>query len=261
MIEKKREVSSDFLTGGNDMLRVIICDDDVEFLRILEKEIDFAFQGQKIPYKLHAYSDANQISSQLSSSCDIAVLDIDYENAEYNGLDIARKLRELRKDAVIIFVTNYIEYAPEGYEVRAFRYVLKKEIPSILHKYIHQAIGAVQSSREIVKISVNGEIIDLPIEEIMYFEVQQHSVTVYVKKDRHGKVLREYSFYATLAELERKMDPFGFLRIHKSYLVNMRHIRTFQCREVCLNNGTVLRVSEKNYSENKRKYLLWKGWN
>ena len=242
------------------MLRVILCDDDVDFLNILEMEINAAFHDLNKPCKIHAYSDPNQISNQLLSSCDIAVLDIDYDNAEYNGLDVARKLRDLRKDAVIIFVTNYIEYAPEGYEVRAFRYVLKKEIPTIFRKYIYQAIETIQSSRETVKISVNGEIIDLLIDDILYFEVQQHSVTVYVKKDKYGKIIREYSFYATLGELEQKMDSFGFLRIHKSFLVNMRHIRTLRCREAHLINGTVLRVSEKNYSDNKKKYLLWKGW-
>ncbi len=69
-----------------------------------------------------------EISTQILSSADIAFLDVDYSGKNYNGMDIARKLRSLRKDTVIIFVTNFIEYAPEGYEVQAFRYILKREI-------------------------------------------------------------------------------------------------------------------------------------
>lgn len=69
-----------------------------------------------------------RIPDSILSGCDIAFLDIDFEGKRYNGIDIARRIRSKRKDAVIIFVTNYIEYAPEGYEINAFRYVLKSEI-------------------------------------------------------------------------------------------------------------------------------------
>ena len=78
--------------------------------------------------------------------------------------------------------------------------------------------------------------------------------------DKNWKTLKSYVFYASLSELENKLESHGFLRIHKSYLVNMKYISKFQCREALLENGSILRVSEKNYSENKRKYLLWKGW-
>ena len=71
---------------------------------------------------------------------------------------------------------------------------------------------------------------------------------------------KEYTFYAALSDLEERLEPLGFLRIHKSYLVNMKHLKKFQCREATLDNGMTLRVGEKSYSENKQKFLLWKGW-
>ena len=46
----------------------------------------------------------------------------------------------------------------------------------------------------------------------------------------------------------------------ESYLVNMKHLKKFQCREATLDNGMILRVGEKSYAENKQKFLLWKGW-
>ena len=74
----------------------------------------------------------------------------------------------------------------------------------------------------------------------------------------------QYSCYSSLPSFEKKLHPLGFLRIQKSYLVNMRHIKKLQCSEVILENGLTLPVSGKNYSEIKRAYLLWKGaqtWN
>ena len=73
-----------------------------------------------------------------------------------------------------------------------------------------------------------------------------------------------YSCYASLQSFEEKLQPLGFLRVQKSYLVNMRHIKKLQCSEVIMENGLTLPVSGKNYSEIKRAYLLWKGvqtWN
>lgn len=259
-ITKSTYAKTGRMIGGNSMLRILLCDDDVIMLEKIKSEVEDFFRDSDIRTKIHVFLDANQVSSQILSSCDIALLDIDYENANYNGMDIARKLRAMRRDAIIIFITNFIEYAPEGYEVQAFRYILKKDLNTELKQYIQQAVEQLKLMKETLKIQINGEIIDLPLEDILYLEVQQHNVTAYLKKDISGKSVKEYSFYASLSELEKKLDNQGFLRIHKSYLVNMRHLKKFQCREALLTNGTILRVGEKSYADNKKKYLLWKGW-
>lgn len=242
------------------MLSVLICDDDTQMLAAIKSEVERIFSVSETKAKIYTFSDAGQISSQILSSCDIALLDIDFEREAYNGMDVARRLRGVRKDAIIIFVTNFIEYAPEGYEVQAFRYILKKDLETDLEGYIQQALEHLQATKETMKIQVNGEIIDLPLDQTLYFEVQQHNVTVYVQKDDAGRSVKTYSFYASLSELEQRLEPQGFLRIHKSYLVNMKHLKKFQCREAMLDNGTVLRVGEKSYAEKKKQYLLWKGW-
>lgn len=239
------------------MIRVLICDDDALFLDSLHDSVAAFLDDKQVKAKLHKFQFLEEISDQMMASCDIAFLDIDYNARNYTGMDIARRLRQFRKDAIIIFVTNFIEYAPEGYEVQAFRYILKRNLQSELKLYLQQAIDQLNTSRETVKIQVNGEYIDLPIENVLYMEVMQHNVTVYVRK---GKSVKSYEFYSSLSELEERLADRGFLRIHKSILVNLRRITKFQSKAAVLDNGTTLRVSEKGYAENKKKYLLWKGW-
>ena len=239
------------------MIRVLICDDDALFLDSLYDSVAAFLDDKQVKAKLHKFQFLEEISDQMMASCDIAFLDIDYNARNYTGMDIARRLRQFRKDAVIIFVTNFIEYAPEGYEVQAFRYILKRNLQSELKLYLQQAIDQLNTSRETVKIQVNGEYIDLPIEDVLYMEVMQHNVTVYVRK---GKSVKSYEIYSSLSELEERLADRGFLRIHKSILVNLRRITKFQSKAAVLDNGTTLRVSEKGYAENKKKYLLWKGW-
>lgn len=244
---------------GSPVIRVIICDDDEVFLDKLRKAIDAILLDMNITAKIHTYSCMEDIGQPILASCDIAFLDIDFAHTRYNGLDIARKLRSVRKDAIIIFVTNFIEYAPEGYEVQAFRYVLKLDVESKLKDYLQQAITQLQSVCETLKIKANGEIIDISLKSILYIESQLRQVLIHVQRDSTGKAIKKYSCYAALVEIEKQLEPHGFLRIQKSYLVNMAHLQRFQCKEAMLDNGTVLPVSEKNYAEQKRKYMYWRG--
>lgn len=248
------------IVRDNPMIGILICDDDVVFLERMRTFVDAFFRSKNIKVKIHTYLDAQKISPQIYKSVDIALLDVDFENKCYNGMDIARTLRTYRKDSIIIFVTNFIEYAPEGYEVQAFRYILKRQLDSDLIQYLALAISQLKCVRDTVKFQINGEIFDVPLVDILYLEVCQHNVTIFLKADHSSKPHKAYSFYATLTDLEAQLSNRGFLRIHKSYLVNMQHITKFQCREVILSNGSSLRASEKNYAENKKKYLLWKGW-
>ena len=238
------------------MIRVIICDDDSTFLNALKETVESSLTALGIPPKVHAYSAFEEIGNPILASCDMAFLDIDLNNAKYNGFDVARKLRAVRSDAVIIFVTNYIEYAPEGYEVQAFRYLLKKDYNQKLKDYITEAIKQLEVSRQTFKIMINGELIDLSFDSILYIESNLRTVTIHVQK---GTMRKCYSCYATLSDLEEKLEPHGFLRIHKSYLVNMEHLKKYQCKEALLSDGTLLRVSEKNYAKKKKKYLFWRG--
>lgn len=239
------------------MIRILICDDDPLFLENIQTEIQKILSKAGVKAKVHCYRNREDISLTLLSSCDIAFLDIAFSQEMYTGIDIAKELRQLRQDAVIIFVSNYIEYAPEGYEVQAFRYVLKSELSKKLPAYLPLALEQLQSAKEAIKIQINGELIDISISNILYFEAQQHTVFVHVQKN--DRQIKTYRFYSTLASLEAQLNSHGFLRIHKSFLVNMNYIQKYQCHEAVLVNGTVLRVSEKNYAQQKEKYLLWKG--
>lgn len=234
------------------MLRILICDDDVALVGTMRSIVESVLNECSRKAKIYTFTDASAVSDQVLSSCDIALLDIDFEGATYNGIDVARRLRAFRSDTVIIFVTNFIEYAPEGYEVQAFRYVLKRDIRRDLEPNLLLAIQNL--NKETLSIQSNGENINLLPDDILYLEVRQHSVTAVMRQQT------EYSFYASLSELEQRLEPLGFLRIHKSYLVNMKYLKKFQCRETLLKNGITLRVGETRYAENKRKYLLWKGW-
>ncbi len=174
-----------------------------------------------------------------------------------NGIQLARRLREARSDVIIIFVTNFIQYAPDGYEVGAFRYLLKSDAPAKLSQYLALAMEELRRRRRELTIQINAEHIHVPVAGILYLESDRRQITMHLLREERG----EYQFYGSMSDLEQKLELLGFLRIHKSYLVNMEHIELFQHDQVRLKGGIWLPTSEKKYSELKQRYLQWEGEN
>ena len=243
---------------GVHMIRITICDDNRLFLEELRSKIRSILSCRNIHAEIRVFECAESMPDDLIPSTDIFFLDIDFAGKRYNGIDIAKKVRRIRQDSIIVFVTNFIEYAPEGYEVQAFRYLLKQKIDSALEPCLLQTIGKLQTEQETIQINTSGEIRKFPLSDVLYIESQAHLAVMHVQKHGHQTV-KTYKFYSSLASLEEQLSGQGFLRIQKSYLVNMRHLQKYQCTQALLDNGTVLPVSEKSYAEQKQKYLLWKG--
>ena len=118
--------------------------------------------------------------------------------------------------------------------------------------YLREAVAEVRSHRASLKLQIGGEWIDVLLSEILYMESDRHTVTVHT-------VRKCYTYYNSLTALEEELSDHGFLRIQKSILVNMAHLKKFTSQGAVLSDGTAVRVSELNYRENKKRFLLWKG--
>lgn len=238
--------------AGEESIRIVLCDDDPAFLKTLRSEVEHTVSRLNRKAEICAFTCPGEIPPALLSGCDMAFLDIDFEREDRNGIDIARTLRQVNGNALIFFVTNYIDYAPAGYEVQAFRYILKRDMGAVLERYMLQAMESMAEGEVLLRLRDREQTIDLPLTRITCLEVLDHYVSIHAGAE-------SYTLSATLSGLESELDAHGFLRIHKSYLVNMAHIRKFRSRACLLTDGSLLAVSEKNYAQQKQKYLLWKG--
>ena len=240
------------------MIRILICDDDISFASRLRELVTNALMQAGEAVQIQVYQYAEEISDFLIKQCDIAFLDIDFEGKAYTGLDIAKSIRKNSSDAIIIFVTNFPKYAPEGYEVQAFRYLLKEELDSKLRLYLNQAIEHLSTFHDFLRFHASGEYFCVPLRDISYIEAQLRMVAVHMIGDAPGSPPK-YTFYEKISTLEESLEARGFIRTQKSYLVNMRHIKRYQYTEVLLSNGVILPASRHLYAKQKEKYILWKG--
>ena len=102
---------------------------------------------------------------------------------------------------------------------------------------------------------VEGETVHIPLHKLLYFESRGAGVDAHVQE----KERMVYRARKRISSIEEELAGKGFLRIHRGFLVNMRHITVIKNYEAKLSTGEKLAVGVKNYSAVRAIYTKWKG--
>ena len=236
-------------------MNIAICDDDYAFTTIFVNYINQYAAQKDLNNSLQTFRSGTLLLMADLSCVDVLFLDIDMP--EFNGIDTAYQLRKKYADLILIFVTGWIEYAPEGYRVNAYRYLLKKNLPEDLWFCMDEIQQKLFEENESISLHDKQMDIyfDIQLKKIIYFEgtrtntIILHSLSTVSTKECAG----------TLSDLERRLMQSGFIRIQKSFLVNMAWIEKIRNYQVFLRNGEVLKASERKYRQITQQYLIWRG--
>lgn len=238
------------------MYHIAICDDEEHCSQQLERLVQEYFSRQKSPCSITIYSSAEELLSDSISGFDIIFLDVVME--QQNGISAAHEIRKLNNRTIIIFVSALVEYSPLGYEVSAFRYLLKSTLEQSFFPCMDAVMCKLENAKRQYSIKLpDGSYTSIPLKNILYFEAQGRYVVVYLSKlDRN-----QLTFCGRLSDIEQVLSSYGFLRIQRSYLVNMRFVQKIRNYQAFLSNGSVLSTSEKDYRQLLQTFTLWKGRN
>lgn len=231
-------------------VRILVCDDDAAFAGRLRQLLLDQPRRKDTRMEVTVCTDPARISDGVLAQFQLLFLDIDMQAR--SGLAVARRVRDLQLDALLIFVTNYVEFSPAGYEVGAFRYILKENLAAKLPLYYREALEQLARRKAVFHYFAGGEPYTLPYTSLLYFESRLRMVEL------HTLDGETRSFYGTMEKLEQDLRGEGFLRVHKSYLVNMRYIESLRSEGVLLRGGTELPVSRRKFSESKLCYMNWR---
>lgn len=190
-------------------MNVALCDDDVIFLDDLKQKLS------QYDCDIFAFSSAKELLS--STVCfDIAFLDIELDN-NTSGFQIVRALRNNNKKCIISFFTNYNKYAIKGYEYQPFRYILKTEPEKLIRQRINEVFTEYKKSQKIISGTYNGYTFRTSLEDIYYISISNHVITLHTTKG-------DFELYRQMKDLCDELSDCGFLRCHRSYMVNLHHV-------------------------------------
>lgn len=229
-------------------MRIAAADDEARQRENIQDYLSqFAAEtGIKIQLSLFPSGDA-----LLSGYCciyDIVILDIGMPGT--NGMDTARKIRELDPDVLIVFVTNLPQYALSGYEVNAVDYILKPVSYADFKKKFRRVVEIAnrRQKRRVILESSEG-IRQVPLSDICFVESIGHYLLFHI-----GAGI--YKVRENMKECESNLQLYGFCRIHKSYLVNLAHIDEIRTDSLIL-HGQVLPVGRSYKDDLVRAFFQY----
>lgn len=241
------------------MFHIAVCDDEGCFRQNLKELVSRYLQKKGIVYQVDMFGSGEDFLSLGIEMTKYTAVFLDINMAETNGIAVAKEIRTISKEVFIVFVTAYYDYTLEGYKVDAIRYLIKDSDQQNFQDAIEECMDSIIEKMHYVvvrkKFGFKEGNKEISLEKIIYVESKLHKLQFCVME----KTQKSYTLYETLDVLEKKLEGNNFVRIHQSYLVNLKHIKSISRYKVILINKTELIISRKRYMQVKEAFITYQG--
>lgn len=235
-------------------MNVLICDDDLLFGEKIQKMAVTFFTAKGVDVACRVCTAAAEAEALPDlESYRLAFLDVDL--AVSDGIELGRSLRQKNPRILLVYISAYLEFAPQGYTVNAFRYLLKSSVRQVLPVCLEEIYTELFTRPRALLVEVNREAVRIPYDEIYSLESEGRRVQVFGQTPRKPLCV----YYGKLSELPKELFDSGFLRVGRSAVVNMRYIRKILGYKVQMRNDVELSVSRAGYAAVRGAYLEWRG--
>ena len=233
------------------MIRIAVCDDEKEIRAYLTRQINDILAAEDIDGTVECFPDGQPLVEAYESrraEFDLLLLDITMKTCD--GLTAVKRIREYDRDVMIVFVTASAEHVFSGYEVRAFRYLLKPELKNGFAGVFRDCLRELTKTNEVhYAFQTGNQTVSLSVKDILYFESDRRKITVHLDSGR------EYSFYEKLDTVEQALKKHDFVRCHQSFLINAKKIASLGAGTAELEGGAKVPVSKHRAKETNDAFL------
>lgn len=233
------------------MFRIAICEDDAAQQAYEEKLVCAWARDNQYKVAVDAYANAEQFLFAAEDKQEYDLLILDIQMGGMSGMELAGKLRENGGNMGIIFLTGVPDYALEGYEVGAIRYLMKplkeKDFYDLLDKLfekLKQESGAYflwEQGMNVCKIAFC---------DIIYVEARGHYL-------RMNTVKGEVEWKASFSSLTEEFKDRRFFLLRRGLLVNLEHVERITRSECILDHGETLPVARSRYQELNEAFITY----
>lgn len=231
-------------------MKIAIVDDETGEQEIIAKYIG---EWAKANHELTEFSFFESSEAFLfawEDDKDYALLVLDIEMGEINGLELAKRIRLEDQGIPILFVTGYDEYMQYGYDVAALHYLLKP----VHREKLFQALDKLGEREEAAKsliVNAEHEVRRIPVRAVFYVEADGHGSILHTAE---GAVPVKESF----GEMEKQLLPAGeAIKCHRAYLVNLRYVSAIRNAELILDHGERLPIARSRMKDVQSAFLRY----
>lgn len=222
------------------MLSIAVCDDETLECCTLSNRIRAILDEQNISCIIRRFYNGQALLQEYEQF-DILFLDILMQGLD--GMETARLFRQNASDRILIFISASRDYVWEAYDVEAFHYLLKPVDDQKLKTVLQRAVQKTMAhSREYLLICRDRQQEKVFLDDICYFEIRGRMIDVH-------KTEGILTYYEQIQILEGRLQGRGFFRCHKSYLINLDHVSSYNRQEVLLENGERIPIARRRYDQ------------
>ncbi|URM38463.1 LytR/AlgR family response regulator transcription factor [Flavobacterium anhuiense] len=231
---------NEILKTNPEKMKCVIIDDEplaVELLEDFVKKVDTLELISTFNNAIDAVSFINQ------NNVDLIFLDI--QMPHFSGIDF---LNTIEKKPLVIFTTAYSDYAVEGFNLGAVDYLVK---PIPFHRFLKAVVRAQQVlqpvatpaltestntpeiEQDFMFVRAEYENVKLNFADILFIEGLKDYVKIYTTDNKFTLTL------ISLIKLENLLSSKGFARIHRSYIINIKHVKSIQKNKVLISDKRI----------------------
>lgn len=221
------------------VIRIAIVDDDRMILNQIETIIK---EKTDLQIETETFSDSLEFFNVNNKwNYDIVFLDIDMP--DMNGFQVAESIGLLNRKTEIVFVSNLEHLVYDSLKFRPFRFIRKSILSEDIINTIKDFEAEQKKLQEVFVIKTNGTSIPTFISDIIYFESMGHNIFVKNCENVKYQIERKRDNNITMDRLSEQYESKGFIRIHKSFLVNYKYIFVIKNSEILLKNNEKITIN------------------
>ncbi len=230
-------------------MRIAICDDDPRELERISSFIDEYRRESGASLSYTNFKSAAELIENVSSG-DYSLLFLDIMMPEINGMQAAHEIREFDAGVKIVFLTSSPEFAVESYAVKAYNYILKPVSKEKLFSLLDAVIADEQKPMEGLKVKTASGMARILFSKMAFVEIMNKRLYFHMTD---GSVQELTSSLAAFEE--ELLARTEFVKVHRSYIVNLWQVNELRSNELVTIGGKVVPISRLLYSKVREAYM------
>ncbi len=226
-------------------MKIAVFEDEKKWEKKIIDLVDKSLKARNMEYSIETYERYSNFAG-FSNSYDIIFVDI--ELPDCSGLDICKEYLDTKKNGIAIIISCHEEMSREGYKVNAFRYIDKFYIDEEFSEAIDRAVKILEKHEKITLNVVKLGEIEIYLDDILYIETEKRNIDVHT-------TFGNYKCSNSITSVYKQLENKGFYMITRSDMINLDKINYISDGCVKIKNGDKICVSEKRYSELKKRYI------
>lgn len=232
-------------------MRLAICDDERVYQERLQEATKVYMTEHGISYILDIFSSGEEL---LASEMKYDMILLDVQLVGIDGMQVAMEVKEVSPDTIIIFISSFIQYAPQGYQC-AIRYILKPQLNLYFSECMGTALAQIDSRFDCLSVRTRKREVQIPLNQILYLESDNRMIQLHLEANAQQSFPTHC--YGKIQEYKAALAGKNFLHCHKSYMVNLRKVKCMKEDCFLLKTGASVPISRRCFSESERTYRLF----